>query len=371
MACIVTSSGTSSAAAVVSAASAIVRQYFIEVFCFFDCTYTRIVKNFDWVDSINIVNAYLLPANLTSSSSNQGFYPTGIRGGLSWDPSAALVKAVLIAGSQHMLLRALPDDAPANIDTLATPNPQYGFGRASLFQALRLIDLTVAGSAEECTCSGKNSLLFNTPEGSAARAATISTYGIDYGIRCAAWNDMSDGRPQRCNTIAASNAISRATALGLNSTEQLAFVEQANAELGPDCCRSWCFVNCTCNNSQPFYPPGVTEPIPGLCISLCTDDWDSIEFCPWANTDAGLGLGARTFARDHVLTAGNYDPVALLESYNLGGGAIAEGEAIDFVLAITGATNKQPLVVALVWTGILSRHIMQPELKKARSNHHL
>jgi hypothetical protein len=240
---------------------------------------------------------------------------------------------------------------------LNIPNSFSGYGRPALLRALRVVDYGLAQPVEDrCSCDGNNARLF-----AAAVAANISSdqavrrYGADYGKYCAPWNRMTDGRQQRCDNIAAANAADRAAAAGGNESVRAAAVAAALAEdLGVQCCQAWCFVPCDCAGARPFRPPGAAAPVNGLCSSRlgCSDVPDAIVFCPWAHAESALSTGSQVFIKDHSILGGGYDPGGLMESFNPAGGALAEGESLDYVMAITAADSSQPLVVALVWTGL-------------------
>ena len=279
----------------------------------------------------------------------------------SWDASAALVKAILIASSQPPLFRAAPEAPPHVLAGLDIPNLYSCYGRPALLRALGISDISLAQPVEKrCSCNGNNSLLF---ESAAAVNRDISSaqairrrYGADYGNYCAPWNRMTDGREQRCDNIAAANAADRAAASGGNESVRAAAVAAAlAADLGVQCCQAWCFVSCDCVGAQPFRPPGAAEPVNGLCASrsVCSDVPDDIIFCPWAHFESGLGTGSRSFIKDHSTTEGGYNPSDLMESVNPAGGALAEGESVEYVMAIVAADSARPLVVTLVWTGKL------------------
>jgi hypothetical protein len=239
------------------------------------------------------------------------------------------------------------------------PNVFSGYGQPALLRALRVIDFGMAQPVEDrCLCHGNNSRLFD-----AALAANISfsqavrRYGSDYGKYCAPWNRMTDGRQQRCDNIAASNAADRVAASGGNESERAAAVAAAlDAELGVHCCQSWCFVPCDCVGAHPYRPPGAAAPVNELCASRlsCSDVPDAIVFCPWAHAESALSTGTQVFIKDHSILGGGYDSGGLMESINPTGGALAEGESIDYVMAITAADSSRPLIVVLVWTGLLS-----------------
>jgi len=353
-ACLVTMSGSSMAAAKATAVAALVRQYFAG-----------------------------------------GFYPGGRKGfSPAFDPSAALIKAVILAAGDEMQNAVRVDASVEDIQTLPIPNLVYGFGRPRLMNVLRLAE---TGSSKEssssstgaaaqaqqekmmgaagnsinlltlCNCSRNNSLLFspNVFSGENLRDpakmlaakkmdANGARFGTDYGIECAPWNAMQDGRRQQCDTIFAGNPGARQAPPG-KPFDRAMFDET--------CCVSWCFVDKSCPLAQTW------DEVEGLYYSTgtCVQDEEYQKTCPFR--DISLTRDIKTAVFDHTLIAvGNYNngthalPCNVYpepdgcEYYKLDSnldpvrGAISQNESFVYTFRILGASPQHPLVITMVFT---------------------
>ena len=353
-ACLVTMSGSSMAAAKATAVAALVRQYFAG-----------------------------------------GFYPGGRKGfSPAFDPSAALIKAVILAAGDEMQNAVRVDASVEDIQTLPIPNLVYGFGRPRLMNVLRLAE---TGSSKEssssstgaaaqaqqekmmgaagnsinlltlCNCSRNNSLLFspNVFSGENLRDpakmlaakkmdANGARFGTDYGIECAPWNAMQDGRRQQCDTIFAGNPGARQAPPGKPFNR---------AMFDETCCVSWCFVDKSCPLAQTW------EEVEGLYYSTgtCVQDEEYQKTCPFR--DISLTRDIKTAVFDHTLIAvGNYNngthalPCNVYpepdgcEYYKLDSnldpvrGAISQNESFVYTFRILGASPQHPLVITMVFT---------------------
>jgi hypothetical protein len=112
-----------------------------------------------------------------------------------------------------------------------------------------------SGAADPaCACAGR-------------AAANATRFGAGYGSRCAPWNAMPDGRPQRCAAAFPTPAAAAAGAAAAGA---------ADPGLGPWCCQSFCFVAAACPLGRPFDagPDGGA----GLfaAYAVCADDEDAV-----------------------------------------------------------------------------------------------
>ena len=353
--CLVAMSGSSMAAAKATAVAALVRQFFAD-----------------------------------------GFYPGGVKGfSPAFDPSAALVKAVILAAGDEMQKAVALNASVEDIENLPVPNLFYGFGRPRLMNVLKVQALMNSDgtNAEEearaqqntmgagtkkvdntkvCNCTRNNSLMFAPSVFSAENlrnpAALLAAqktdangarFGIDYGLSCAPWNAMRDGRRQQCDTIFAKNPTARQTPPG----------QLVNALIDETCCVSWCFVDARCPLAQKW------EEIPGLYYSTetCVQEEKYQEKCPFRDTSMTRDI--KTTAFDHsimavgkytIVTNGSSDTVScnvwknpeplqcdyytFATDLNPVRGAISQNESFIYTFRILGASPAHPLVVSMVFT---------------------
>jgi hypothetical protein len=289
--CLTTMSGSSVAAAKITALATLVRQYF-----------------------------------------TSGFHPSGYKGfSPKYEPSAALVKAMLIASADEMQSVMAMNGSKLNIETLPVPNRYVGFGRPRLLNVLQVyaidektdtapesIDTKMDEEESEvkvdprrmCNCSRNNTLLFSKDLFSkwgadpAQLQAAIELdpnsirFGSDYGTKCAPWNAMPDKRIQQCNTIFQENPAAR----------QAPPLRVYDPEVFDDtCCVSWCFVDKTCPLAQEW------GEVPGMYYSteICEQDQQFEQECRFQ--DISMKRQIRTAVFDHSITSRTYLP----ESYNL------------------------------------------------------
>ena len=294
-AALVAMSGSKQAAAVVTAAVLMVRQYF-----------------------------------------ESGFYPMGFLGsGNPHRPSAALVRAVVFTGTAHVDRVYNADGSARDISSATQPNFEAGFGRLQLSKVLRIdtLDKHLPGDPN-CECLGDNAFFFalDSPKDDWETWRSVR-FDADYGTRCAPWDAMP-GRKPACNS---------------------SFSLQERA---PDttCCQSWCFVSpaCRLGESKPYLPgvhvsydvckdvEDVVESCPFRDQSLkrsvrtfamdhsISDDTSPDAFGTYAKLDASLPIG-----------------------YSL-----AQNETISYNITILGASTQDPLVITMAFTdppGDLSR----------------
>ena len=323
-----------------------------------------------------------------------GFYPGGVKGfSPAFDPSAALVKAVILAAGDEMQKAVALNASVEDIEPLPVPNLFYGFGRPRLMNVLKvqsLMDSNGAKAEEEarapqnmmgagtkkvdntkvCNCTRNNSLMFaprvfsaenlRNPAALLAAQKTDANgarFGIDYGLSCAPWNAMRDGRRQQCDTIFAKKPTARQTPPG----------QLVNAMIDETCCVSWCFVDERCPLAQKW------EEVPGLYYSTetCAQDEEYQEKCPFRDTSMSRDI--KTAAFDHsVMAVESYTEVTNISTetlscnvypepkgcsyYTFGTdlnpvrGAISQNESFIYTFRILGASPQHPLVVSMVFT---------------------
>ena len=299
--CLVALTGTSMSAAQLGAAAVLVRQYFVD-----------------------------------------GWYPAGYPSGPGFSPSAALLRAVLITAANPILGAARPNGGRDDISTLRTPNLYAGFGRTTITNALRL----VVPFNDVCPCTGDNTGLFNSDSD-----PNIQIFGRDYGTYCAPWNNMPDGRPQRCDSMFLGTQYSRPVPDGFNPSIN-----------DISCCLSFCFVSPSCSvlgsgtrNWTSF--PGLT-----YSFATCKNQPTTLQACPWA--DSSQNQDVRTIVKDHVIfdaatatstgTTLNWEStptsVRFIPSNSPVSAAIAENETFYYNMTIFGASRSVPFVVSLAYT---------------------
>ena len=119
----------------------------------------------------------------------EGFYPLGYRdAGARLQPSAALVKALVLNGAVPPARTYTPDGRPEDARTLLTPNVLGGFGRVELAGVLRMSveDMQLS----DCKCLSDNAFFFAVDDVGPTSKQDPATwrrtlFPADYGSRCA------------------------------------------------------------------------------------------------------------------------------------------------------------------------------------------
>ncbi|EKX36768.1 hypothetical protein GUITHDRAFT_145509 [Guillardia theta CCMP2712] len=255
-------------------------------------------------------------AALVRSYFEQGFFPLGTAGGNVWSPSAALVKAVLLASADKMLKKEEASGERTDISSLSLPNPYEGFGRLHLLNVIQLNEQTPL--TDRCTCLGSNDLLFspaNDPDGKRKQLL-----GPNYGKTCAPWDK------NLCNE----------TLVG-------------GGEPDISCCKSWCWVSPTCQVAIP------SPRYPGMFFSylICPSDLSVLDACPWRNQ--AVNINVRMLVRDAKIVGAAGEGVSrtfedLQAKVSPQEFSLSQNDTLLYSLAITGASQSSPFKVTLVYT---------------------
>lgn len=267
-----------------------------------------------------------------------GYYPRGVIGAVPFrlNPSAALVKAMLVASAEPM--RGIADGTGVrDFSTVpkSSASVEGGYGAIRLDSVLRMAADEPRGYAPvepqreaetlNCECNNSNAILMQSVAGALER------FGDDYGKSCRAWH--SGAGPRSCG------------ALYMDTPEQRPAPPGAlTAELDVSCCMAWCFVRPECPSAQPW------SLAPGMFYSFktCADDPAEVESCPWQHREV------YTVARDHTVLTLPEDVddavVFVAEMFPLGHGAITQGETVTYTVYIHGTSPFHPLSVVMTYT---------------------
>jgi hypothetical protein len=273
-------SGSSASAALAASAAALVRQYFLE-----------------------------------------GFWLAGFRKlEKSWNPSAALVRAVIINSGQRITQAMMPDGSKKLIANYL-PNSEVGFGMLNLYKTLKVQNQkSLKGGFSYCTCI------------SALSSGEMEVFGLEYGSKCAAWDSglLPDMQHLNCSTLYKDHD---AYAGELSENER--------------CCLPWCFVSELCNLKEP------SRIFPGRYVSYdscemqTTGDEDIYRRC--ASSNKLQILNVKTVFRDHASPEGYRDASLPLKVWPAGP-PIAENETMSYNLTIIRATTDNPVSITLAYT---------------------